>query len=265
MYTPPTEVGGNTLRPTRQTPIPGSRYGFHLPSPAIDSAASRGNSTLQSSSVSTVSSSLQGSVPPPSRDCSTAPVSRGGSAAPVSRRGSTVSRGGSVTPVSRDRAPTTSVNMPSVPLRASQLVQRAYNYQPRQLSRTLSVHDLNIGSRQQDYSVPAPPPYDYHDEDGGIEYSGNRDDSPPQHAGNAGFDEIDIDEISPDEDERRAEAALHTPGMHNSFVKFSTNDASGARFFIPRCRLLPRRARYVVFFIKFPTNAAFRAIQSITR
>ena len=196
-----------------------------------------------------------------------APVSRGSSMAPVSRGSSTapVSRGGSVTPVSRDRAPTTSVNVPSVPLRASQLVQQAYSYQPRQLSRTLSVHDLNIGSRPQDYSVPALPPYDYHDEDSGTEYSGNHDDSPPQRAGNTVFDGIDIDEISPDKDERRAEAALHTPGMHNSSVKLSTNNASGARLSISRCKLLPCRARYIVFFIKFPTNTAFRAIQSTTR
>jgi len=68
VHTPPASMGGNTLpRPTRQTPIPGSRYGFHLPSPTADSTTSRGNSTVPSASRSTsmVSSSFQGSVPPP--------------------------------------------------------------------------------------------------------------------------------------------------------------------------------------------------------
>ena len=148
-------------------------------------------------------SSLQGSVPPSSRDSSAAPVSWG-------------------------RAPTTPVTVPtpSTPLRASQIVQRAYNSQPRSLSRTFSVHDLNVPS-PQGFSVPAPPPYGYRaNEDDVGEYTDDRDDSPSQHAGLPAFDEVEIDEISPDEDERMAEAALHAPGMHTSSFKFSTDNTT---------------------------------------
>ena len=156
------------------------------------------------------------------------PSSRVGSGTPVSRvdSGTPVSRVGSVAPVSWGGAPTTSTTS-SVPLRASQIVQRAHHPQPRSLSRTISVHDLNATSRTQGFSIPAPPPYGYHpDEDGIIEYSGDRGDSPSQCAGRLDFDGIDIDEISPDEDERIAEAALHAPGMHFSFFKLCTDNTT---------------------------------------
>jgi len=244
VHTPPASMGGNTLpRPTRQTPISGSRYGFHLHSPAADSTTSHGNSTVPSASrsTSTVSSSFQGSVPPPSQDCSAAPVSWGGSVAPVSR----------------GRAPTTPVTIltSSVPLRASQIVQRVQNCQPRPLSRTFSVHDLNVKSRPQSFSTPAPPPYAYHaDEDSVTEHSDDCNGSPPHRPA---FDETDIDEVSPDEDERMAEAALHTPGMDTSFIKFSTNNTPGARLSIPWCKFSPRpcaniRTRYIHFLYQIP-------------
>ena len=208
-YAPPASVGGDT-RPTQQTSLPGSRYGFHFPSPVADPASPRGNPTVLSASrsTSTVSSSFQGSAPP-SRDRSAAPVSWG-------------------------RAPTTPIPTSSVPLRASQIVQRAHMSQPRSLSRTFSVHDLNVASRPQDFSIPVPPPYDYRaDEDG-----------------------LTIDEISPDEDDRMAEAALRAPGiMHTSFVEFSTNILKTlhpmVQIFTPRNPVLRHRNQVHTFSYQF--------------
>ena len=228
-YAPPASVGGDTLpRPTQQTSLPGSRYGFHFPSPVADSASSRGNPTVLSASrsTSTVSSSFQGSAPP-SRDCSPAPMSQGS---------------GSAAPVSWGRAPTTPVPTSSVPLRASQMVQRAHMSQSRSLSRTFSVHDLNVTSRPRDFSIPVPPPYDYHaDEDG-----------------------LTIDEISPDEDDRMAEAALCTPGiMHTLFVKFSTNNTLKTlhlmvQIFAPRNSVLQHWNQVHIFSYQFPYQHSFQ-------
>ncbi|KAI6037193.1 hypothetical protein PISMIDRAFT_14781 [Pisolithus microcarpus 441] len=173
VHAPTTSVGGNTLpRPTCQVPIPGSRYGFRLPSPAADSATSCGDSTV------------------PRRT----PASRGG------------------TPTN----PKVTVPTPPIPLRSSQIVQRAYNSQTRQLSRTFSVHDLNTASQpqgffDQDVSVPAPPPYYHAGEDGDTECVDDHDSFPSQHGKFPISGDTDIDDISPDEDERTAEAALHTP------------------------------------------------------
>ena len=101
VYTSPTSVGGNTLpRLTLQAPTPGSRYGFHLPSPAANTATSCANSTVPSVSHST-STVLS------------------------------VSWGGSVAFMSWGKAPTTPVTIStsSMPLRASQIVQQAQNHQ----------------------------------------------------------------------------------------------------------------------------------------
>ncbi|KAI5994391.1 hypothetical protein EDD15DRAFT_2366477 [Pisolithus albus] len=188
---PTASVGGNTLlRPTRQVPIPGSRYGFRLPTPAADSATSCGDSTVPHRSASAIQSSRQSSTHPASRGRSATPVSRGG------------------TPITM---PT-----PPVPLRSSQIVQRAYNSQTRQLSRTFSVRDLNTASQpqnffDQDVSVPAPPPYYHAGEDGDTECVDDHDSFPSQRGKFPISGDTDIDDISPDEDERTAEAALHTP------------------------------------------------------
>ena len=104
-----------------------------------------------------------------------------------------------------------------MPPRASQIVQRAQNHYPRPLSRTFSVHDLNVESGSQDFSTPAPPPYGYRaDEDSVTKHNDDHDDSLSQRPA---FDELDIDEIFPDKDKRMAEVALHAPGMNTTFFQ----------------------------------------------
>ncbi|KAI6102453.1 hypothetical protein EDD16DRAFT_1525600 [Pisolithus croceorrhizus] len=159
-------------RAEEKVPIPGSQYGFCLPSPAADSATSCSDSTVP--------------------HC--IPASQGG------------------TPTNPK------VTMPAlpVPLRSSQIVQCAYNSQTRQLSRTLSVHDLNTALQpqnffDQDVSVPMPLPYYHAGEDSDTECVDDHDSFPSQHGKFPISGDTDIDDISPDEDERTAEAALHTP------------------------------------------------------
>ncbi|KAF9230678.1 hypothetical protein BU15DRAFT_83326 [Melanogaster broomeanus] len=95
----------------------------------------------------------------------------------------------------------------SAPLRSSQITQRARNSQSRQLSRTFSVHDINALPVLQQY-VPPPPSYDSR-EDGDGDTEPENDDFLFQCASCA---EPGIDEISPDEDDRAAEAVLRLPG-----------------------------------------------------
>ncbi|KAI6131360.1 hypothetical protein EV401DRAFT_2065709 [Pisolithus croceorrhizus] len=153
-------------------PIPGSQYGFHLPSPTADSATSCSDSTVP---------------------CHI-PVSRGG------------------TPTN----PKVTVLAPPIPLRSSQIVQHAYNSQTCQLSRTFSVHDLNTTSQpqnffDQDVSVPVLLPYYHAGEDSDTECVDDHDSFPSQCGKFPISGDTDIDNVSPDEDERMAEAVLHTP------------------------------------------------------
>ncbi|KAI6027297.1 hypothetical protein BKA83DRAFT_4123369 [Pisolithus microcarpus] len=100
------------------------------------------------------------------------------------------------------------VEHPPIP-KSLQIVQHAYNSQTHQLSRTFSVRDLNTTSQpqgffDQDVSVPVPPPYYHAGEDSDTDFPSQRGKFPVSG-------DTDIDDISPDEDERTAEAALHTP------------------------------------------------------
>ncbi|KAI6006097.1 hypothetical protein EDD15DRAFT_2359232 [Pisolithus albus] len=190
VHAPTASIGGNTLlRPTCQVPIPGSRYGFRLPTPTADSATSCGDSTVPHRSASAIQSSRQSSTHPASHGHSATPVSRGG------------------TPIT--------MLTPPVPLRSLQIVQCAYNSQTCQLSRTFSVRDLNTASQpqnffDQDVSVSMPPPYYHAGEDGDTECVDDHDSFPSQCRKFPVSGDTDIDNISPDEDERTAEAALHT-------------------------------------------------------
>ncbi|KAI6161201.1 hypothetical protein EDD17DRAFT_1509416 [Pisolithus thermaeus] len=161
-------------RAEEKVPIPGSQYGFHLPSPTADSATSCSDSTVP---------------------CHI-PVSRGG------------------TPTN----PKVTVLAPPIPLRSSQIVQHAYNSQTCQLSRTFSVHDLNTTSQpqnffDQDVSVPVLLPYYHAGEDSDTDF--------PSQCGKFPISgDTDIDNVSPDEDERMAEAVLHTPDLRSQGVNF---------------------------------------------
>lgn len=160
---------------------------------------------------------------PVSRGGSMAPVSRGGSTVPIFHGGSVVpvSHGGSVAPVSQGKPPAI-LTSPAL-LRSSQINQRV-RPQPRPLSRTLSVHNLNDPMQA---SVPAPPSYDYHaDEGGDTEPDDDRDGFSFHQAGirePEKYYEPAIDEISPDEDERAAEVALRVPGTYTSSNRIATN------------------------------------------
>jgi hypothetical protein len=87
------------------------------------------------------------------------------------------------------------------------------------MSRTFSVRDLN----ETDVLPPAPPPYNFgsdeEDNAGGnvgfqqAEFPGREREPEP---------ELGIDEISPDEDERTAEAALHAMGKYVPCNRYST-------------------------------------------
>ncbi|KAI6007103.1 hypothetical protein EDD15DRAFT_2358210 [Pisolithus albus] len=187
--------------PTASVPIPGSRYGFRLPTPTADSATSCGDSTVPHRSVSAIQSSHQSSTHPTSCGCSATPASRG-------------------------RTPIT-MPTPPIPLRSLQIVQRAYNSQTRQLSRTVSVCDLNTASQpqnffDQDVSVPTPPPYYHAGEDSDTECVDDHDSFPSQHGKFPISGDTDIDDISPNEDERMAEAALHTPDSRSQGAKVNS-------------------------------------------
>jgi len=162
--------------------------------------------------MSTTPSSCQGSTLPPSRGCSAAM--------------------GGVPIMSKVTIPTS-----PVPLRTLQISQQAYNSQTCPLSRTFSVHDLNAASQPKDLPISALPPYGCHaDEDGDTECGDNQNDFPLQSTQLPGFGEASIDEISPGEDDRVAEAALYAPGMYTSSIKFSANNTPGARLSIPWCK-----------------------------
>ena len=131
---------------------------------------------------------------------------------PLFRQGTPASRGNSIGPTSQNRPARggTPVMDPItlVPLRSSQIAQQARNSQSHQLSRTLSVHDINALPVLQ-RSIPPPPPYEFRkDEDGDTE---PESDGFFQHASHT---ESEIDEFSPDEDDRAAEVALHPPGKY---------------------------------------------------
>ena len=163
-------------------PDPGSCYGFHLLSPASGSMVSRSptvppTSRSASTAPSFNSASCQGSTLPLSRSGSVAlmsqsGVSQGGTpvthvmapSIPLFCQGTPASRGNSISPTSQNRPAQggTPVMDPitSVPLRSLQIAQRARNSQSHQLSRTLSVHDINALPVPQQ-SVPPPPPYEF--------------------------------------------------------------------------------------------------------
>ncbi|KAI6096001.1 hypothetical protein F5141DRAFT_1221206 [Pisolithus sp. B1] len=166
----------------------GSQYGFHLPSLTPDSTLCCDNSTAPRS-VLTAPSSRQGSLLPPS--CSSSAV-----------------------PLSRNKAHTTLAVSSPVPLRSSQISQQAQNSQSCILSRTFSVHDL--ASSQLEYmSLHAPLPYSSNRSELNDTKSDN-DNFPfkcMQNSGpnTEGLDANCIDEVSSNEDDRMAEAALHAP------------------------------------------------------
>lgn len=147
-----------------------------------------------------------------SRHSSVAVMSRGGSAVPTSQGNSTapIPRAhGGVSTASKGPMLTSPVR-----LRASQIAQRAYSSQPRPPSGTRPIQDLGISQ---------PLPYDYgSDED---EFDDDHNDTryrfPDSHR------EPGIDEVSPDEDDRAALAALHSKGMFTSFIKRFTDISSG--------------------------------------
>lgn len=98
---------------------------------------------------------------------------------------------------------------------ASPSINRQAQVQSCTLSRIYTVCDLNDAVQT---FIPAPPPYIYH-ADG---------DTNPENEHNGfvfcqtlihehgKYCELEIDEISPDEDDRAAEAVLHNPGMYTS-------------------------------------------------
>lgn len=205
--------------PTRQTSHPGPRFGFQLPIPASDPAASRRAPSAAPPGFRNTTSS----VPPvpgvdsATRTNSTASVASTTLSAPGSGYWGRVSTAtGVATPTS------------PVPLRTSQVAQRAYGSHLRTVSRTYSVHDLNA----------APPNEDSADEDGNE--SGDRPHSqhidfpdPGDHR------DLDIDEMSPDEDERIAEAALYNSGTPSSIIEFLINDTP--KVLDPAIRLRTRK------------------------
>ncbi|KAG6372401.1 hypothetical protein JVT61DRAFT_7874 [Boletus reticuloceps] len=212
-------VSSNVLPgPTCQVSNPGSQYSFSVPSPAPGSTNSRGSSAVLPTSCGTSSvpssalaapTSHHDSVHNPLRSSSATSVSQSGSVAPMSRGFSAapVSHGGAHTPS------TITVPTSPVPLRALQIAHRSYNSQTRTLSRTFSIHDINAWSQAQQLSAPAPPPYNHHaDEDGNTESDDDHDDITLQTTKFRSYHDPSIDEISPDEDERTAEAALHASG-----------------------------------------------------
>ena len=231
--TPTYDPGYMTRKLTPQAhrvPDPGSRYGFHLPSPAPESMVSHSPTVPpMSRSASTAplsnSASHQGSALPLSRSGSVALMSQSGVSwggtpvthvvalsIPLFRQGTPASQGNSIGPTSQNRPARggTPVMDPitSVPLRSSQIAQQAQNSQSHQLSRTLSIHDINALPVPQQ-SVPPPPPYEFRkDEDG---------DTEPESDGffqRASRTESEIDKFSPDKDDRAAKAALHPPGKY---------------------------------------------------
>ncbi|KAI5994996.1 hypothetical protein EDD15DRAFT_2365894 [Pisolithus albus] len=182
---PTASIGGNTLlQPTRQVPIPGSRYGFRLPTPAADSATSCGDSTVPHRSASAIQSSRQSSS-------------------------------------HLVKAPLTPLHVAALQLlrleaeHPSPCQLHPYLLGPRKLCNPQNFFD-------QDVSVPAPPPYYHAGEDGDTECVDDHDSFPSQRGKFPVSGDTDIDDISPDEDERTAEAALHTPDSRSQGVNVNS-------------------------------------------
>ncbi|KAI6038092.1 hypothetical protein EDC04DRAFT_2604285 [Pisolithus marmoratus] len=200
-------VGSNTQKKTKMLPSGDASEQTHW-----SSRVNRGSSSqitqlqdikyMQTQTIARISSSDAPVHVPPTL-CLNSPIISSNSIHPPSQ-------GHSATPVSQGRAPTNpEVTMPTppVPLRSSQIMQQAYNSQSHPLSRTFSVHDLNVALQpqnffNQDVSVTMPPPYYHAGKDG------------DRHGKFPISGDTDIDNISPNDNERMAEAALHTPAYH---------------------------------------------------
>ena len=180
---------------------------------ALNTAPSNSGLTAPSSRTASPAPSRHGSMVPSSRGGSITPSSRGGSIAPSSHGGSIApsSRGGSIAPTSR------SISIGQARSGSTIMVHGTCSSQPVQRSRapllwTYSAYSLEEMNGQLRHLSDGsqPPPYNNITGEENENSVGSQFDQ--DEFTNCSQGEPFINEISPDEDERGAEATLRAGG-----------------------------------------------------